>query len=311
VKKIISFFVVALLLSFFVILFAVSKSKPVPKAESGKIIVSTSFYPLAEFAKRIGGDRVEVVNITPAGVEAHDYEPTPRDIVAIRASKVFLYQGAGFDPWAERVAQDLTGTDIKVLNITDQFDLKSVVSDGTPAKDPHIWLDPILAQKEVMIIRDAMINVLPAQANVFNKNADTFIVALTQLDEAIRSGLSNCLLKDIIVSHQAFSYFSSRYGINETAISGISPEEEPSGKRLGEVAQLAKERKIKTIFFETLASPKLAETIAKEAGLNTSVLNPLEGLTPEEISSGKDYLSVMINNLHNLEEALQCQTQNQ
>jgi zinc transport system substrate-binding protein len=294
-------------LSFLLVIFAASKSKPVPKVESGKIIVATSFYPLAEFAKRIGGDYVDVVNITPAGVEAHDYEPTPRDITSIRVSKIFLYQGAGFDPWAERVAQDLIGTDIKVMNITNQFDLRSIASDGTSAKDPHVWLDPVLAQKEVKIIRDALISVFPQHSDTFNQNADAFNVKLAELDVFIGKSLTGCALSDIIVSHQAFSYFSSRYGINETAISGISPEEEPSAQRLGEVAQLAKEKNIKTIFFETLASPKLAETVAREAGLTTSVLNPLEGLTLEEIRAGKDYLSVMTDNVHNLQQALQCQ----
>lgn len=309
-KKIISFFVVALLFSVSLILFAASKSKPVPKASRGKIIVSASFYPLAEFAKRVGGDFIDVVNITPAGVEAHDYEPTPRDIAAIRVSKVFLYQGAGFDPWAERVAQDLKGTDVKVINVSENFDLRSIDNNGGAAKDPHIWLDPLLAQKEVTVIRDAIKGEMPQQSDALNKNADTFNFALAQLDANIRRALSGCVLKDIIVSHQAFGYFGARYGIDITAISGISPEEEPSAQRLGEVAQLAKAKNIKTIFFETLVSPKLAETVAQEAGLTTSVLNPLEGLTNEEIAAGKDYLSVMMENVHNLQQALQCPTQN-
>lgn len=310
-KKIVAFFVVALLLSISLVLFAASKSKPVPKPAPGKIIIAASFYPLAEFAKRVGGDYVDVVNITPAGVEAHDYEPTPRDIAAIRVSKVFLYQGAGFDPWAERTAQDLKGTDVKVVNMSENFDLKPIDNNGGAAKDPHIWLDPLLVQKETAVIRDAIIGVYPEQAAVFNKNTDTFNFALAQLDAAIRNGLKGCALKDIIVSHQAFGYFGARYGINVTAIAGISPEEEPSAQRLGEMAKLAKGKNIKTVFFETLVSPKLAETVAQEAGLTTSVLNPLEGLTPEEINAGKDYLSVMADNLHNLQQALQCPTQNQ
>jgi zinc transport system substrate-binding protein len=305
-KKIITFFAVAFLVSVLLILFAASKSKPVPKAESGKIIITASFYPLAEFAKKVGGDFVEVVNITPAGVEAHDYEPTPRDIAVIRASKIFIYQGAGFDPWAERVAQDLKDTDIKVVNMTDNFDLKKISTGDNIIKDPHIWLDPVLAQKEVNVIRDAIKEVYPEQSKVFIKNAETFNTALVELDASIRAGLKKCQLAEIIVSHQAFGYFAERYGLRVTAISGISPEEEPSAQHLGEVAKLAKDKNIKVIFFETLVSPKLAETVAREAGLNTSVLNPLEGLTNEEISAGKDYLSVMTTNLHNMQQALQC-----
>lgn len=303
-KRIITFFVVALLGGVLLIFFAVSKKQPFPKTQSGKIIISSSFYPLAEFAKRIGGDKIEVVNITPVGVEAHDYEPTPRDVVAIRTSRLFLYQGAGFDPWAERVAKDINGSNVAVINMAENFDLMSAKAGK---KDPHFWLDPILAKKEVVIIRDELKVIDPTNASVYEENAQNFATSLDALDQTIRSGLSSCTLSEIIVSHGAFNYFASRYGLSVISISGVSPDIEPSAQVLGEIAKTAKEKNIQYIFFETLVSPKLAETVAKEAGIQTSVLNPIEGLTLSEVSVGKDYLSIMEENLHNLEQALQCQ----
>lgn len=303
-KRIVAFFVIALLGSVLLIFFAVSKKQPLPKPQSGKIIVSSSFYPLAEFAKRVGGDKIEVINITPVGVEAHDYEPTPRDIAAIRVSRLFLYQGANFDPWAERVAKDISGSNTAVINMAENFNLLNAEAGK---KDPHFWLDPILAKKEVGIIRDELKKIDPTNAILYEENAQKFSISLDNLDQTIRSGLSNCALSEIIVSHEAFSYFASRYGLHAISISGVSPDVEPSAQVLGEISKMAKEKNIHYIFFETLASPKLAETVAKEAGIQTSVLNPIEGLTPEEVSAGKDYLSIMAENLHNLEQALQCQ----
>jgi zinc transport system substrate-binding protein len=303
-KRIIAFFAIALLGSVLLVFFAVSKRQPLPKPQAGKIIVSSSFYPLADFAKRVGGEKIEVINITPVGVEAHDYEPTPRDISAIRVSRLFLYQGANFDPWAERVANDISGSNTAVINMAENFDLLSVEAGK---KDPHFWLDPVLAQKEVVIIRDELKKIDPSNAALYEENAQKFSVSLDSLDRVIRSGLSHCALSEIIVSHEAFNYFAARYGLKVIAISGVSPDIEPSAQVLGEIAKIAREKNIHYIFFETLASPKLAETVAKEAGIQTSVLNPVEGLTPEEVSAGKDYLSIMGENLHNLEQALQCQ----
>lgn len=310
-KKIFYFFAISLFLGVILVIVAEIKSKPIPKQGDEKIVVSASFYPLAEFAKRVGGDRLDVVNITPAGIEAHDYEPTPRDIATVRVSKVFIYQGAEFDPWAEKAADDLKGSGTEIVNMSDRFTLNSVNEEGLLKRDPHIWLDPVLAQKEVDIILEAIKKVDPTNAKFYEENAKNFVEELNDLDLTIRSGLAGCKLNEMIVAHQAFGYFADRYGLNEIAVSGISPEQEVSAQHLGQIAQMAKKKGIKIIFFETLSSPKLAQTIASEAQLSTSVLNPIEGLTPDEIKTGKNYLSAMTENLHNLQEALQCPTQKQ
>jgi len=270
-------------------------------SDAGKLRVASSFYPLTEFANQIGRDRVSVITITQAGVEPHDYEPSARDIEKVKSAEVFLFNGAGLDPWAEKIKPDLEKEGIAAVEMAKNFQLM----DG----DPHIWLDPILAIKQVEIIRDALSKADPENASYYVENAGAYSASLTALDEKFRNGLRDCRLRESIVSHDAFRYLAKKYNINFTAISGFSPADDPSLRRIGELAALAKEKNIKFIFFETLVSPDLAETIANETGAQTLVLNPLEGLTSEEEAEGKNYISIMEENLDNLRKANECSMQ--
>lgn len=272
------------------------------------IKVTASFYPLAEFAKQVGGDLVEVVNITPAGIEPHDFEPTPKDVAALFSSKVFIFNGTGFDPWAEKLKPDLEQKGVRTIDMSEYVDL--IASEENPEEaeelDPHFWLDPVLAQKQIEGIRDALVRVDPSSSSEYTNNATRYIEQLSILDDKYKNGLASCEIRDAVASHAAFGYLAKRYNINVISIAGISPEEEPSPKRMAEIAQLAKQKNIKHIFFETLVSPKLSETIAREIGAETLVFNPLEGLTNEEVATGEDYISVMEKNLANLRKALLC-----
>ncbi|MDP2690496.1 MAG: zinc ABC transporter substrate-binding protein [Deltaproteobacteria bacterium] len=286
-----------------------------PHKGTEKQWVAASFYPLAHFAGMAGGEEVEVYNVTPAGAESHDFEPTPQDIKRVRSSRLFIYNGAGFDPWAEKLAASLEKSGVVTLNISERFDLLSHAEgegrDGHDdheegATDPHIWLDPLLAVKEVEAVRDAMIKTEPAKEERFKENAGSYIKKLHELHESYEKGLKDCKKRDVIVSHNAFGYLARRYGLNIIPVTGLSPAEEPSPRRMGEIARLAREKEIEFIFFETLVSPKIAETIAREIGAKTLVLNPLEGLTEKEMDSGEDYISVMRKNLDNIRTALSC-----
>lgn len=270
--------------------------------ETDKIKITTSFYPLAEFAKQVGGENVEVINITPPGSEPHDYGPTPQDIVSVNQSKFFIFNGSGFDPWAEKIAPELEKRGVIVINMTEYFDL--LETDEGP--DPHIWLDPILAKQEVEIIRNTLQEIDPANSKIYNNNAEQYLAKLSELDQKFQTALAFCEIREAIVSHAAFGYLAQRYSIDIIPIAGISPEEEPSLRRLGEISVLAQEKNIKYIFFETLVSPRLAETIAQEIGASTLVLNPVEGLTDEDIKAGKSYITEMEKNLNNLQLALVC-----
>ena len=267
-----------------------------------RLKVAASFYPLAHFAEQVGGDCADVVNISPPGSEPHEFVPPPRDFKKIWTSDIFVYQGGGLDPWAERIQGDIEQNGTLVVRMAEHFDLA-----GRRGKyDPHIWLDPLLAQKEVQVIRDAFIKADQENKRIYMKNAGEYIVTLDALDRKYNEGLGSCITRDIIVSHDAFSYLARRYGLNVHSISGISPEEEPSPRRIAELAGIAVKENIRYIFYEALSSPRMAETIAREVGGETLVLNPLGGITREDARAGKTYISLMEENLTNLRLALNC-----
>lgn len=277
----------------------------------GRIRVAASFYPLAEFARQVGEDRVHVTTVVPADSEPHDYEPTPEELARVYTAAVFLYNGSGIDPWAERVAAEVERSGVHTINMSAQLPLLSAPAgeDRGQAQrfDPHTWLDPVLAQTQVTVIRDALIAVDPEHAPAYRSRAAAYHKRLQQLDEDFRSGLQLCARRDLVTSHAAFGYLAKRYDLSVLNIAGLSAEEEPSARRVSELARAAREKQIRYIFFETLVSPKLAQTLASEIGATTLVLNPLEGLSDEEQRSGKDYLSIMRDNLRHLRVALECQ----
>ncbi len=288
-----------------------------------KMRVAASFYPLAFLAEQIGGEHVTVAQITPAGVEPHDYEPSPQQIAAVHDAKVFLFNGAGVDPWAEKVRGELSQKPIVVVEMVDHFTLLEGGHDEHEeeegeehveeeehegeANDPHIWLDPVNMKQEALLVRDALIQADSANAETYRQNADALVAQLDTLHASFQSGLANCSVRQAVVSHNAFRYLANRYKFETLALAGLSPEEEPSPQKMAEIAGIVKEKSIKYIFFETLVSPKLSETIAREVGAESLVLNPIEGLTADDTTKGNDYLSVMQQNLENLRTAMQCQ----
>lgn len=288
---------------------------PEDAQETERLKIAASFYPLYEFAKQVGGESAEVINITPVGSKPHGFEPTPRDIIAIKESRLFIFNGAGLDPWAERITPDLEREGIVVINMAGHFELiegeehkkdENQKEKYEKALDPHIWLDPVIAKRQVEIIRDALQRIDPARSAYWAENAQRYITKLSELDQKFREGLAYCQIREAVASHAAFGYLAKRYDLAIFSIAGLSPEEEPSLRRLGELTKLAREKNIRYIFFETLVSPKLAETLAREIGAETLVFNPIEGLSAEEIRLGRDYVSIMEENLKNLRRALSC-----
>jgi zinc transport system substrate-binding protein len=273
--------------------------------------VVASFYPLAEFARQVGGDLVAVTTVVPADSEPHEYEPTPPQITKAYNAAVFIYNGSGVDPWAERIASELTQKGVLVINMSDTVALLSAPpADEHDAEespfDPHFWLDPVLVTEQVKIIRDVLTSVDPTNAPTYHRHSEAYQSKLHQLDQDYQTGLAACVRRDIVTSHAAFGYLAKRYNLSIINIAGISTEEEPSARRLSEIATLAKEKNIQYIFFETLVSPRLAQTIASEIGAQTLVFNPLEGLAYEQQQAGQDYVSVMEDNLRQLQTALEC-----
>jgi zinc transport system substrate-binding protein len=170
--------------------------------------------------------------------------------------------------------------------------------------DPHVWLDPVLAQKEVAAIEAGLEQADPVHKDAYKQNAAAYTAKLQELDQAFKEGLKSVKRKEFVTQHAAFAYLSKRYGLTQIPIAGLSPEEEPSPEKMAEIVKFAKQQGVKTIFFETLVTPKVAQTIASEIGAKTSVLNPIEGLTDEDKAKHLDYIGIMKNNLENLKNVL-------
>lgn len=274
-------------------------TEPSKQNIGNKVKVSASFYPLYEFAKQVGGDKIDATNITPPGSEPHDFEPSPQAIINARQSKVFIYNGGTFEPWADKFLAEYRNTAVKASsNIT--------LNNNENGKDPHFWLDPILAQQIINNIRDGLVKADPANKNFYEERASNYKKQLAVLDSETKQGLHTCSLHTIITSHKAFSYFGARYNIQIIPIAGIDPNQEPSAAKLAEISQIAKSENIKYIFFENLVSPRLAATIAQETGAQTAVLDPIEGISDEAKNAGKNYIALQRDNLAALRLALAC-----
>jgi zinc transport system substrate-binding protein len=251
-----------------------------------------AFYPLAEAASRVGGEGVRVTNLTPPGREPHDIELSPRQLDVVAGADVVVYLGRHFQPAVAAAAARSDGERLDVL------------PDDPP--DPHVWLDPSRMVTIAESIASALAKVDPSGADTYRANAGAYGDELRALDDEFRQGLAGCARKRIVTAHEAFGYLASRYGLVQEAITGVSPESEPNPKRLAELADEARADGTTTVFTETLVSPRVAETLAREAGVHTAVLNPIEGLTDEEVKSGATYASVMRANLATLRRALAC-----
>jgi zinc transport system substrate-binding protein len=279
--------------------------------DPGDLVVVASFYPLAEAARRVGGPDVTVHNLTPPGVEPHDLELAPDDLELLLSADVVLYVGAGFQPAVEDAIADVEGRAIDVLEGIQTLEPaedggEEHEGEAEVTADPHVWLDPILYAEIVDRVADVFADVSPQRADVVRENAQAFEAELRSLDEEFTAGLEDCDGSALVVNHAAFGYLAAAYGLEQRPISGISPEAEVDPAHLAELRELVEREGITTIFTEELASPEIAETLAAEAGVRTDVLNPLEGLTEEQVDAGEDYLSVMRQNLLTLKDGLGC-----
>ncbi|VVA43981.1 High-affinity zinc uptake system binding-protein ZnuA [Candidatus Roizmanbacteria bacterium] len=274
--------------------------------KNDNVQVVTSFYPLYFFASEIGGGKADVRNITPAGAEPHDYEPTTQDIVSIEKSKLLILNGSQLEAWGDKVKDNLQNKSVEIISVGDDLASQQIEEEGKKIRDPHVWLSPPLAKKEIENILKGYLKVDPSNKLYYESNTKKLKSQLAELDDSYKQGLKNCIQRNFVTSHAAFGYLAKAYDLKQIPISGLSPEEEPSSKQLIEVSKFAKDNNVKYIFFESLVSPKLSETVANEIGAKTLVLDPIEGISDSDMKSGKNYLSVMNNNLKNLKIALEC-----
>jgi zinc transport system substrate-binding protein len=253
---------------------------------AGETDVAAGFYPLAWAAEEIGGEDVAVTNLTPAGAEPHDLELSVRDAEQVRSADVVLSLGDGFQPALEEAVEDTEGTAVDLLDVVDAHE-----------GDPHVWLDPGRFAEGVARIGEEL-DGAPAAREVAAR--------LEALDREYERGLASCERRELVTAHDAFGYLGERYDLRVLPIAGVSPEAGPSPQDLEQVAEEVRASGATTIFVEPLLSAEVAEAVARETGAHTAVLDPLEGLTDEQLEDGEDYLSVMRANLAALREGLGC-----
>lgn len=306
---------ICLLVLFLVVGCGGNTAKPTD-VEAKKVKVVTTMYPVYEFVKQVGGDKVDVVMLIPPGAEPHDWEPTAKDIIQIKDAKIFAYHGADFEPVKKLLTKEVLGNALALEVSKDVNKLAASSEDeeeeehahhaqGEEHKfDPHAWLDPLAAQQEVNTIAQALASIDEKNADYYKGNAQAYNKKLADLDEQYKTALAGITHKEIVTSHKAFGYLAKRYGFEQLGIMGLSPDSEPTPDRMAKITEFCREHKVRYIFFETLTSPKLAQTIAKETGAELLVLNPIESLTEQEMKDGKNYLTIMGENLVNLQKAL-------
>lgn len=288
-------------------------SNPSKPFNSGSEVlkVSASFFPVAHLVRQVAGDRAEVSVVIPEGMEPHDYEPNAKALAQVFESHLFVYNGAGLEPWADRIRSELEAKGIRVIKMSEHVELLSGISGGATKEDgvadPHIWIDPVHARRQAELVRDALVELDPFNAEGYKADSVTLIDRLKSLDADFRSGLSSCKDHTVILSHAAFQYLANRYGFRILSVSGLSPHEEPTPKHFMALADEAKKLGIRYIFFDRQDNPKLAEILASEIGGETLDLYHIDGgFTPEESLDPNLYPDQMRKNLTQLRKAMNC-----
>lgn len=295
-----------------------------------KLTIVTTMFPLYDFAQNIALDNAEVTCLLPAGTELHHWEPSPKDIVAMQEADILIYTGSYLETWMDDVLKGMDDSGVVVVEAGEGISLINsqtphVHEDGKVHEeelaheheneathehekagtiDPHIWLDPVKAQQMVDNILAVLQKVDPDNSQKYQENALAYQSKLQALDEEYKTGLANAPKKEFIVSHDAFGYLANKYGLVQISIRGLSADSEPTPAKIAEIVELMAEHDLHYVFFESLVSPKISETIANEAGADVLLLHTIAGLTEEEVEANEDYISLMEDNLNNLKIAL-------
>ena len=276
--------------------------------------VAAAFYPIEEVVRSVGGDQVDLVTLVPPGNEAHEFEPTPRQLADLESADVVFYLG-GFQPNLETTIKALPESVEKVDLLAGIVMRKigaTLPGTGTDpelitgSNDPHVWLDPANVQVMAADVAQVLATAAPSRASDFTDAAANYSAALAKLDASFTTGLASCTSTVVVTGHQAFGYLTGAYGLTQVAIAGISPAEEPSAQTLEAVARFAADNAVTTIFFEQNLPDGLSRTVADEIGARTAVLNTLETLSSDQLDEGATYISVMEQNLAALRAGLGC-----
>lgn len=291
---------------------------------SEKLKVFTTVYPLQFFTEQIAGDKASVESILPPGSDPHTYEPTSKEMIEIAEADAFLYNGAGLESYAEKISDSIESGDVQILEASKGIDLEEHVhseehehahgeeegnSDNHDGhhhgdQDPHVWLDPIRSIQMAEQVKETLVELMPKQEEAFNKNFETLKGKLEALDKEFQTEIEGLPGNKIIVSHAAYGYWEQAYGIEQLAISGLSPTNEPSQKELEEIIETADKYGLKHVFFEQNVTPKVGDVVREEIGAETLRIHNLSVLTEEDIQKNEDYFTLMKHNLEELKKSL-------
>ena len=288
--------------------------------ESDKLQVVTTFYPMYDFTKQVAQDDAEVSMLLEAGMEVHSFEPSSQMIAEIQDADVFIYNSPEMETWVPDVLASIDTSDMVVICASDAITLLEYEGEAhahdheseeeganaghSHTVDPHVWLDPVLAQTEVSTIADGLAEADPDNAEDYLENAGIYNGKLNELDEAYRAAFEGTENRTFVTQHAAFAYLAARYDLNQISVTGLNAEVEPSAAALATLSDYVKANNISHIYFENNASSQTAETLAEEVGVELAVLSPLEGITEEDQKQGSDYISVMLDKLEALKKSI-------
>ncbi|MDT0000674.1 metal ABC transporter substrate-binding protein [Listeria cossartiae subsp. cayugensis] len=307
-------FLVVTVLAFVLVLAGCGVSSDKVSEDKSKLKVVTTFYPMYDFTKNVAGDNASIEMLIDAGTEPHDYEPSAKDIAKIEEADVFVYNSEDMETWVPSVLKSLDSKKLTVIDASkgiklvegteEEHDHDHGEEEHHHEHDPHVWLSPVLAQQEVANIQKGLTKADKTNTDTYKKNAENYTDKLKALDNEFKTAFEGAKQRDFVTQHAAFQYLANEYDLHQVAIAGLSPDQEPSPARLAELQKYVKANNITTIYFEEVASPKVAETLAKETGANLEVLSPIEGITDKEQKKGMDYIAYMEQNLQALQKTI-------
>jgi len=285
-----------------VVLLALISNAGLQVSRGGRLTVATTFFPLHDWALNVVGDKADVINLTPPGMDPHDLDPTPNDLSLIVSSGVFVYNGAGMEPWVEKVLPLIDKTTTVIVDVSLGID---VIRDELGNANPHFWLDPILAVTAVENIELGMEQADPANAVYYRQNAQNYINRLEALHDAFLHNFSYVRIRVFITFHEAFGYWQRSYNLTEVGIYGFEPEGEPSAAHMQDLVKLAKRYGITAVLASNLDDPHWCQVLADQIGGRVMILDPLEGPTLEQSQLGNySYVGRIYHDIAILRDAL-------
>ncbi len=282
-----------------------------------RLSIAAAFYPIEEIVRNVAGDSVDVFGLTPPGEGAHDLQLTASQVTSLETTDIVFFIGDGFQPGVEKALSSLPAA-IKQVDLLEGLDVLDVVEqlEGTEGetdgevlasgKDPHVWLDPANMARMTRSVASVLSSTEGLDADTIAAAADAYVAELETLGADFDAGLASCESRVLVTSHRAFEYLAQRANLQQVAIAGVNPDEEPSAKSLEAIAKFAAANNVSTIFFETLLPADLANVIANEIGATTDLLDPIEGFSQEDLDEGASYVVAQRSNLERLRQGLKC-----